>query len=164
MSRQVPSILAAKSKAQMRDIMTACESHIELQAVVLDVIQKYTAMPRDMHRVASVLRRQKATTVGTLGAASPRAAFGAVRPELPAEDDELGVRCYARMTRRMLQDILMFVEANLLVGAIHNLDKTQLLELIEYAFGIRCIGTIIDKTPTTRKRELYMKLAELCVT
>ena len=154
----------------MRDIIAACECNIELQAVVLDVIQKYTAMlssphDEDMPRVLSVLQRQKATTtVGTLGAAPPRAAFGSVRPELPAEDDELSVRCYARMTRRTLQDILMFVEANLLAGAIHSLDKTQLLQLIEYAFGIRCVGTIIDKTPTTRKRELYTKLAELSVT
>ena len=60
--------------------------------------------------------------------------------------------------------MMMLVEANLPVGPIHNLDKTQLLQLIEYAFGTRCTGTIIDKLPTTRKRELYTKLADLCAT
>ena len=158
---QLANHWAKKNKEQLKTILDSCQDNFELQLLVLGTIMDYKEASGDkgLSPVIGDLRAQKKEIMKKRKAGEMDKMSS--RPQLPPVSDTIGrsQKCFTKWSKESLRDVLLYCDDSLDVEGMQCLDKTRLLELMEFSFGIRCFGAVLDKVGDTCRRNVYLNMA-----
>ena len=157
---QLANHWSKKNKEQLKTISDSCQDNFELQLLVLGTIMDYKQASGDKglssvigdfkNQKKEILKKRKAGEMDKM-----------TRPQLPPVNDTIGrsQKCFTKWSKESLRDVLLYCDDSLDLEGMQCLDKTRLLELMEFSFGIRCFGAVLDKVGDTCKRNVYLNMA-----